>query len=83
METAKINKGYERVLSCFSVEGEKHGNTARLASATGQSIQTVHAWKKNGIPLKYADQLMKLTGLKAKDIWPELYEMFNPKKDSR
>lgn len=56
------------------------GTNAKLADALGVSRQVTDMWRKNGIPLKYADQLTKLTGLKARDIWPELYEMFNPRK---
>lgn len=83
MGKVKPNTGYERVLACFYIDGERKGALTRLSKAVGQDISTVEAWKRNGIPLKYADQLIKLTGLKAKDIWPELYEMFHPKKDSR
>jgi len=80
MKKSKSDPGYERVLTCFYMDGERKGALTRLSKAVGQNIYTVEAWKRNGIPLKYADQLIKLTGLKAKDIWPDLYEMFNPRK---
>lgn len=61
--------GYNNLIAVF-------GKNASMAKALGLSRQVTDMWRKNGIPLKYAEQLTRLTGLKAKQIWPEIYKIF-------
>lgn len=69
----KTNRdGYNLVLSHFYVDGKRHGAKSRLAHALGQSRAVVDAWEHNGIPTKYIPKLKKLTGLRGRDMLPEL-----------
>jgi len=61
--------GSEKILKQFYEDGKRHGAKSRLGRALGQSRATVDAWERLGIPLKYAEQLKKLTGLEFGDIW--------------
>ena len=64
--------GYSNLVAAF-------GTNASMAKALGLSRQVTDMWRKNGIPLKYSGKLIALRGLKPKDIWPELYELFRDK----
>ncbi len=68
MAKRKNTDGYEAVLACF---GKRHGAKTKLAEGLGVTRQVVDRWQRYGIPMKYASQLKKLTGLKPDEIWPE------------
>lgn len=64
--------GYNAVLQHFYVDGKRHGAKSKLAAALGESRAVVDAWERNGIPTKYIPKLKALTGLRGRDILPEL-----------
>lgn len=64
--------GYNLVLSHFYVDGKRHGAKSNMAKALGESRAVVDAWERNGIPTKYIPKLRELTGLKGRQMLPEL-----------
>lgn len=76
--TPKTNRdGYNLVLSCFFVDGKRHGAKSRLAEALGVSRAVTDSWERNGIPQKYIPAIKRLTGLRGRDILPELVELLD------
>lgn len=76
MNTAKRQKtnkdGFLAVLSHFFVNGERHGAKATMAKALGVTRAAVDVWETAGIPLKHVPKLKELTGLRGRDILPEV-----------
>lgn len=64
--------GYNLVISHFMVDGQRHGAKAAVAKALGCTRAAVAVWEKEGIPLKHVPALKKLTGLRGRDILPEV-----------
>lgn len=60
------------MLSKFMVDGKRHGAKSAMAKALGESRAVVNAWERNGIPQRHIPKLKALTGLKGRDILPEL-----------
>ena len=70
-------EGYELVLSFFMTEGKRHGAKSAMAKALGVSRAVADSWERNGIPRKYIPKLKSLTGLKGRDIVPELAKLLD------
>lgn len=64
--------GFSTVLSHFFVNGQEHGAKARMAKALGVTRSAVDVWETVGIPIKHVPKLKQLTGLKGRQILPEL-----------
>jgi hypothetical protein len=69
--------GYNLALSHFMTDGKRHGAKSRMAKALGTSRAVVDAWERNGIPQKYIPKLKSLTGLRGRDIVPELAKLLD------
>lgn len=63
--------GFELVLSHF---GPRDGAMTAMAKALGCTRAAVSVWAKSpdGIPIKHIPTLKKLTGLKGREMLPEL-----------
>lgn len=73
MKKHPTNKdGYEAVLSYFYVDGKRDGAMAAVAKALGVTRAAVSVWRDVGIPLKHVPKLKQLTGLRGRDILPEV-----------
>lgn len=69
----KTNRdGFELVLSKFTVDGKTDGAMTTMAKALGVTRAAVSVWKDAGIPLKHVPRLKQLTGLRGRDILPEV-----------
>ena len=64
--------GYNLVLSHFYVDGKRHGAKSRMAQALGVSRAVADSWERNGIPTSYIPRLRELTGLRGREMRPEL-----------
>lgn len=63
---------YEAVLKHFYVGGKRHGAKTAMAKALNLSGRAVtDRWERYGIPMKYASQIKKLTGMLPHQVWPE------------
>jgi hypothetical protein len=72
MKKVTNRDGYNLVLSHFYVNGSRHGAKAAMAKALGVTRAAVDVWETAGIPIKHIPVLKQLTGLKGRDILPEL-----------
>ncbi len=52
---------------------KKAGGRRQLAEALGVKRQHVEYWLKSGVPPKRAVQIEQVTGVKRKELCPELY----------
>jgi hypothetical protein len=77
MKKATNLDGYNLALSHFYVNGSRHGAKSRMAEALGVSRAVADSWERNGIPLKYIPKLKELTGLKGREIVPELARLLD------
>lgn len=69
--------GYNRVIEHFSKNGQRHGAKSAIAKALGCTRAAVAVWEKEGIPIKHVPKLKKLTGLKGRQILPELVDLLD------
>lgn len=76
--TPKTNRdGYNLVLSHFFVDGKRHGAKSRMAKALGVTRAVTDSWERIGIPHKYIPEIKRLTGLRGRDILPELAQLLD------
>lgn len=76
--TPKTNRdGYELVLSHFFKDGKRHGAKSRMAEALGVTRAVTDSWERIGIPQKHIPELKRLTGLRGRDILPELAQLLD------
>lgn len=61
----------------FDLVVSKFGSLAEMARALGVTRAVVSVWAKKGIPQKYIPELKRLTGLRGRDILPELVELLD------
>jgi hypothetical protein len=62
--------GYELAVSKFVSKAE-------MARALNVTRAAVDVWKTSGVPLKYIPALKKITGLRGRDILPELVDLLD------
>lgn len=74
MKKPTNHDGFLRVLAYFHTREEPIGAMTAMASALGVTRAAVSVWSKSpdGIPTKHIAKLKKLTGLKGRDMLPEL-----------
>lgn len=69
----KTNReGYEAVLAHFYIHGQRHGAMAAMARYLGVTRAIVSHWRNEHIPVKHIPKLKALTGLRGRDILPEV-----------
>jgi len=56
----------------FDLVVKHFGSNAEMARALGVTRAVISVWGVSGIPTKYIPKLKALTGLKGRDILPEL-----------
>jgi hypothetical protein len=69
--------GYETALSHFYIGGGRNGAMAEMARALDVTRAAVSLWRKTGVPIKYVPALKKITGLRGRDILPELVDLLD------
>jgi hypothetical protein len=62
--------GFDAVVAHF-------GSNASLARALGVTRAVVSVWGNTGIPVKHIPKLKKLTGMRGRDILPELVDLLD------
>lgn len=62
--------GYELAVAKFASKAE-------MARALKVTRAAVDVWKSSGIPLKYIPTLKKITGLRGRDMLPELVDLLD------
>lgn len=70
MPTKTNRDGFDLVVSKFD-------SLADMARALNVTRAVVSVWRKNGIPIKHIPALKKLTGLRGRDILPELVDFLD------
>ena len=70
MSTKTNRDGFDLVVRHF-------GSNAEMARALGVTRAVISVWGSSGIPLKYIPKLKSLTGLKGRDIVPELAKLLD------
>jgi len=70
MSTKTNRDGFDLVVRHF-------GSNAEMARALGVTRAVISVWGNSGIPLKYVPKLKSLTGLKGRDIVPELAKLLD------
>ena len=69
--TKKPNRaGFDLVVSKFKSQSD-------MARALGVTRAVVSIWRTGGIPIKYIPELRKMTGLRGRDICPEVADMMD------
>lgn len=53
------------------------GSKAEMARALNVTRAAVDVWKSSGVPLKYIPALKKITGLRGRDMLPELVDLLD------
>lgn len=61
----------------FDLVVSKFDSLADMARALGVTRAVVSVWSKKGVPHKYIPELKRLTGLRGRDILPELVELLD------
>lgn len=72
MKTRTDRDGFALVLSHFYIDGNADGAMTAMAKALGVTRAAVSVWRKSGIPPKHIPKLKQLTGLRGRDILPEM-----------
>lgn len=74
MKIRTNREGFSLALSHFYVDGNADGAMTAMAKALGCTRAAVSVWSKSpdGIPIKHIPKLKTLTGLKGREMLPEL-----------
>lgn len=61
----------------FDLVVKHFGSNAEMARALGVTRAVISVWGSAGIPVKYIPKLKELTGLKGREIVPELARLLD------